>query len=271
MNDLTYIIPVKIESEDRLKNIITSVTYLLKNFPESKILIKEVSEKNIFSTHAIPKIKTYTDIKNLTYIFEKSSDLLFYKTKILNDLILLSDTKVICSHDVDVIYPINSHKKSYEMIVNDNVDVVYPYGCGIYQYQVNYPMEIFELFLNSNFDMNIIQPRCNIQTSTIGWSQFYNRESVIKGGLWNENFLSWGAEDCEFYFRFNILGFKVERIDDWIWHFEHSRTHNSHYHNPKFHDNNNLWQWMRKQNKSVVLDYINKQDYLHRRNINVSV
>ena len=38
MKDLTYIIPTRIESEDRLKNIITSVTYLLKNFPEAKVI-----------------------------------------------------------------------------------------------------------------------------------------------------------------------------------------------------------------------------------------
>ena len=46
MNDLTYIIPTRIESEDRLKNIITSVTYLLKNIPEAKVIVKEVSDIN---------------------------------------------------------------------------------------------------------------------------------------------------------------------------------------------------------------------------------
>tara|TARA_B100000965_G_scaffold288044_1_gene245897 strand:- start:199 stop:345 length:147 start_codon:yes stop_codon:yes gene_type:complete len=44
MKDLTYIIPTRIESEDRLKNIITSVTYLLKNFPEARVIVKEVAE-----------------------------------------------------------------------------------------------------------------------------------------------------------------------------------------------------------------------------------
>ena len=265
MKDLTYILPTKIESEDRLKNIITSVTYLLKNFPEAKVIVKEVSERATFKFDAVPQIKKYVNIDNLQYIFEESTDSLFHKTRILNDLILMSDTNIVCSHDVDVIYPVSSHQKAYQLIKEDQFDVIYPYGCGVYQYQVDYPMEVFNSFLSSEFDMNVIQNLCRTESSTIGWTQFYNRAKVISGGLWNENFLSWGAEDCEFYFRFNSLEYRVGRVNDWIWHFEHGRTHNSHYHNPKFMNNHNLWQWMRNQTKETIIQYLNQQEYIKRR------
>lgn len=265
MNDLTYIIPTRIESEDRLKNIITSVSYLLKNFPEAKVIVKEVSGRATFKFRALPEIQKVVNTQNLKYVFEENSDVLFHKTRILNDLIMLADTSVICSHDVDVIYPVSSHQNAYKLIKENKFDVIYPYGCGVYQYQVDYPMDIFGKFLSSGFDMKVIQSRCNIQSSTIGWTQFYSKDAVLKGGLWNENFLSWGAEDCEFYFRFNSLGFRVGRINDWIWHFEHSRTHNSHYNNPKFMDNHNLWQWIRRQDKNTVIKYMNSQDYLNER------
>lgn len=263
--DLTYILPTRIESEDRLKNIITSVTYLLKNVPKAKVIVKEVSQRSTFKFRAIPEIKKYVGTDNLTYIFEESDDELFHKTRILNDLILMADTEVICSHDVDVIYPRDSHEIAYQLIMENQYDVVYPYGCGVYQYQVDYPMEVFQSFLQSGFDMNIIQPRCRTESSTIGWTQFYNREKIIKIGMWNENFLSWGAEDCEFYFRANSLGCKVGRINDWIWHFEHARTHNSHYHNPKYRDNHELWQWIRRQDKDTLKNYYLSQNYLRER------
>lgn len=263
--DLTYILPTRIESEDRLKNIITSVTYLLKNFPEAKVIVKEVSKRDTFKFRAIPEIKKFVDTNNLRYVFEKSDDHLFHKTRILNDLIMLADTSVICSHDVDVVYPVSSHKNAYRLIKENKLDVVYPYGCGVWQYQVNYPIETFQKFLNSGFDMEITKPNCRTESSTIGWTQFYSKDAVLKGGLWNENFLSWGAEDCEFYFRYNILGFRVGRVNDWIWHFEHGRTHNSHYNNPKFMDNHNLWQWLKNQNKETIIKYMNKQEYLTRR------
>jgi hypothetical protein len=271
MNDLTYILPTRIESEDRLKNIITSVTYLLKNFPEAKVLVKEVSERATFKHRALPEIQKYVSTDNLQYIFEESTDQLFHKTRILNDLILMAKTKVICSHDVDVIYPVTSHQYAYQLIKDNQYDVIYPYGCGVYQYQVDYPMEAFQSFLESGFDMNLIQSRCRTESSTIGWTQFYDREKVIQGGMWNENFLSWGAEDCEFYFRFNVLGYRVGRVNDWIWHFEHSRTHNSHYHNPKFMDNHNLWQWIRNQPKENILKYMQVQDYIKERFQNASI
>ena len=88
--------------------------------------------------------------------------------------------------------------------------------------------------------------------------------------MWNENFLSWGAEDCEFYYRFNALGYRVGRLNHSIWHFEHGRTHNSHYNNPKFMDNHNLWQWIRNQDKQTLVKYYEQQDYvMERRNASV--
>lgn len=88
MNNITYILPTRIESEDRLKNIITSVTYLLSNFPEAKVIVKEVSDRPTFKLAAIPAIQNFVGISNLRYIFEENTDPLFHKTRILNDLIL---------------------------------------------------------------------------------------------------------------------------------------------------------------------------------------
>lgn len=52
--NLTFLMPCRIESEDRLKNVITSVGYLVDNFPESKILIKEVDKQSVFKKQVVP-------------------------------------------------------------------------------------------------------------------------------------------------------------------------------------------------------------------------
>ena len=266
MKDLTYILPVRIESEDRLKNVITSVSFLLKQIPEAKVLVKEVDTRSNFKFRALPKIKEIVgDVSNLNHIFEESSDPFFHKTRILNDLILAADTKILCSHDVDVVYPRQSHEFSYKAIEDGECDVVYPYGCGVYQYQVDYTMELFEKFVKDNHRIILLEDNCRMESSTIGWTQFYSKDAVIKGGMWNENFISWGAEDCEFYFRFNILGFKVGRLKNALWHFEHERTQNSHYHNPKFRENHELWQRLRNCTRDQVISYYNSQPYLKER------
>ena len=70
MNDLSFLLPCRIESEDRLRNVVTSVTYLLKNFPDSKVIVKEVDTRSNFKFRALPVIQKYVDTKNLTHIFE---------------------------------------------------------------------------------------------------------------------------------------------------------------------------------------------------------
>ena len=88
--DLTFIIPTRIESEDRLRNIIASVSYILKH-TDAKVIVKEVSSHNTFLFRALPLIKKYVDTTNLKHIFEESNDKLFCKSKVLNDLIVESD------------------------------------------------------------------------------------------------------------------------------------------------------------------------------------
>lgn len=270
---IDFLMPCRIESEDRLKNVITSVSFLLSNFPESRVLVKEVDKHSTFKFRAIPEIRKYTNTDNLIHIYEESEEDFFHKTRILNDLLVESSADIVFNHDVDMILPINSYLTSYKAISEDKCDVIYPFGCGVYQWAVNYPTEVYTQFLESKFDLNILKSSSSRSSATIGWGQMIKRESYIESGLWNENFISWGAEDCEFYYRLAILGFKMGRIEDDIYHLEHGRTFNSHYHNPKFMDNHKLWQWMRKQSVESVIEYYKKQDYLQKRReqLNVSI
>ena len=76
--DLTFIIPTRIETEDRLRNIISSVSYLLRHL-DAKVIVKEVSSHNTFQHRALPEIKKYADISNLTHLYEESQAPLFCK------------------------------------------------------------------------------------------------------------------------------------------------------------------------------------------------
>lgn len=271
MKDLTFLLPCRIESEDRLKNVVTSVTYLLKNFPEAKVILKEVDNQSKFKFRALPVIKKYVSTENLIHIFEESDEKFFHKTRILNDLLVASDTKIVYNHDVDIVLPKRSYEIAYNAITSGNADVVYPFGCGVYQWAVNYSEELLFKFLDSNFDLNILTSHKFRVASSIGWGQMIKREVEINAGLWNENFISWGAEDCEFYFRLNSFGFKVGRVNEDIYHFEHGRTFNSHYHNPKFMDNHNLWQNIRTWDAPKLQSYYQQQEYIKKRGEQLNV
>ena len=263
MKDLTFIIPTRIETEDRLRNIISSVSYLLKHLP-AKVIVKEVAPQSTFKFRAIPEIKKYADISNLTHIYEQTSEPLFCKSKVLNDLIVAADTKFVANYDADCILPLTSYHQAYAILASDKADVVYPYGCGIYQWKAEYNMQVYQEFI-STLDYRILDKRKSLSNSTIGWTQFVNRQKYIDSYMMNENFVSWGCEDDEFYFRMSTLGNRIARVDDYVYHLEHSRTDNSWFSNPKFNNNWQLWHTIKTFDRNQLIQYYKGQEYLKTR------
>ena len=267
--------PCRIESDDRLKNIITTIGYLTYNFPECKIIVQENDKKSIFREKVIPTIEQIfgTYPKTITHRFEESQENFFHKTRILNDLVLAADTEIVYNYDIDHLLPVESYKKAYNMISSGQFDAVYCYGVGVYQYLVDYPVDIFNNFIQSKFDLNVLSPGCNISPSVMGLGQMIRRKTEIDCYMWNENFLAWGPEDCEFLYRIQVLGAKVGRVNDICYHLNHHRTFNSHYHNPKWQENMQIWQTMRKLDRDSVVGYYEQLDYVknRRRQLNAGV
>lgn len=264
MMDLTFLIPTRIETEDRLRNIISSVSYLLRHIP-AKVIVKEVSGRETFKFRAIPEIRKYANTDNLTYLFEESNEPLFCKSKVLNDLIVASDTKVVANYDADCILPITSYKEAYDLIDQGHADVVYPYQCGIYQWRSEYNMEIFDQFVKSWDGTSVLDKNKSLSNSTIGWCQFVDRQKYIDSYMMNENFVSWGCEDDEFYFRMSTLGNRIARVNNYVYHLEHARTHNSWFSNPNFNNNWQLWHRIKTFDRNQLVNYYENQDYLKTR------
>ena len=263
MKDLTFIIPTRIETEDRLRNIISSVSYLLKHLP-AKVIVKEVAPQSTFKFRAIPEIKKYADISNLTHLYENSVAPLFCKSKVLNDLIVAADTKFVANYDADCILPLTSYHQAYAILAGDKADVVYPYGCGIYQWKAEYNMQVYQEFV-STLDYRVLDKRKSLSNSTIGWTQFVNRQKYIDSYMMNENFVSWGCEDDEFYFRMSTLGNRIARVEDYVYHLEHSRTDNSWFSNPNFNNNWQLWHTIKTFDRNQLIQYYKGQEYLKTR------
>ena len=261
--DLTFLIPTRIETEDRLRNIISSVSYLLKH-TDAKVIVKEVAPHNNFLFRALPIIKKYVDITNLTSLYEESNEPLFCKSKVLNDLIVASETKFVANYDTDCILPLDSYYNAYHLLESNQADVVYPYQCGIYQWRSTYNMDTFNSFMNT-LSTNVLDKDKSLSNSTIGWTQFINRQKYIDSYMMNENFISWGCEDDEFYFRMSTLGNRIARVNNYVYHLEHSRTHNSWFSNPNFNNNYHLWNTIKTFDRNQLVNYYKEQEYFKNR------
>jgi len=270
LNKATFIIPVRIESQDRLRNVITSLCFLLQKF-DTNIILKEVDEKSVYQELVVPQIEDFLgdDMKRINHIFEQSEEPLFHRQKILNEMIVASQTEIVVNYDCDVILPVDSYIKAYNFILDGTYDVVYPYGQGHYQKQVNATDEVISDFISNDCDFSVLDSNSNQHTSDYGWAQFFRTKTYIEGGMENENFRAYAPEDLERFYRFTTLGYNVGRIDDTVYHLEHARGENSWFSNPHMDSNTKEWEKIKQMTKEQLVEYYSKQDYLKKYDISI--
>lgn len=261
LSQATFIIPIRIESPDRLRNVITSTAFLLENF-DTNIIIKEVDSESVFQRDALPVLKDILDVDvNVQHIFEESNEPLFHRQKVLNEMIAEAKTDIVVNYDCDVILPLESYELAYRGIMDGVYDAVYPYGSGMFQYQVRASDQVVSKFLETR-DYSYLNDNSNLHTSDFGWVQFFNRQVYIEGGMENENFKAYAPEDKERFYRFTKLDYNVGRINDFVYHLEHIRGENSWFSNPYMESNLREWEKIQSMNKKQLLEYYSTQSYL---------
>ena len=248
--NVTFIIPVRIDSEDRLRNLKVCLRFLKRNFKGSNIILKESD--------------TYSKIKNInlddiSYIFEYNNKSYFHRTKILNDMIKMSKTDITVNYDLDVLIDINSFYESCDLILNHNYDLIYPYGHGMWCRHIEYD-NFKDILEKDNFNPSEIIS--NNGPSDKGHVKFHKTSSYIEAGMENEEFISWGYEDLEIYYRFEKLGYKIGRINKYVYHIEHARYENSSELNPYVNNNINIFNFVKNCTKEELIHYISNVKYL---------
>ena len=273
----TFIIPLRIETDDRMRNIITTLIYLTRNF-DTKIIVKEVDKESVYEREVLPLLEQALEPEWLAcihHIFEQSDEFTFHRTKILNDMLWMVDTPVVANYDSDIILPLESYINATNMIAKgwvhpdaegaQPVKIIYPYGYGDYQFQCHVGDNEVTNFINSGFNFEYFNGHMRQWDAKYGFCQFFDTEEYKKLGGENENFIAYGYEDDERHFRFNLLS-SVGRIHEYVYHLEHGRTKNSWFNNPYCEDNKKLWEELKVKGKKSLTKYYQEVDYIKRRN-----
>ena len=275
LKDCTFIMPLRIETADRMRNVITTLIYLLRNF-ETKVIVKEVDVESIFEQSVQPALEEALEdfqLEGLTHIFEQSDDYTFHRTKIINDMLWMVDTPVVANYDCDILLPKTSYPYAVNMILNGHEledgtkyypKCVYPYGEGTYQAQLYTNDEEVTKFINQKFDFEVFQ-KWRAYDAKFGFVQFFDTEEYKRLGGENEGFIAYGYEDDERFYRFNMLS-KVARMNERIFHLEHKRTSNSWFNNPKIEANRSLWEKLKGCGKDELDFYYKNAPYVKTRN-----
>lgn len=246
--DVTFIIPVKLESAEREANLHLTTQFLHQNF-DTNLIIYELGVKRYTvgapdspkETPLVPEI--VAGIPRVETIFESGYQngkvKNFHRTKYLNRMLEKVKTPIVVNYDVDILLDPKSLVEACNEVREKKADLVYPYHIGYSQGKIS-DIEALTTSINS-FGWNHDTFFTNIERgpqfwelhkedegplwcwSTYGHVQIFNTTVYIAGGGENQRFKGWGPEDKERYYRFSGLGYTVKHMDNKIFHLEHPR------------------------------------------------
>ena len=217
INNLTIIIPIRIDSDVRLRNMIAVVMYYSRQ--KLPLLLIEADER--------PRIDFTKSYPQVRYIFISDSNPIFHRTKYIN----LGLRKITTPHaaiiDADVIVPPDQLKQA-NLLLNCT-PMILPYDGRF----ISMPHSLGETFRDT---ASIIDIQKHYETNktdymfgyhSVGGAYLVNVNLYRQCGWENEHFTGWGPEDFERVQRMDILGFPVKRIRGIIYHLDHPRGINS--------------------------------------------
>lgn len=212
LKDVTFNIPFKKDSEERLENAVTIVKYIQKYF-DTNIIVSEQDDT-----------KKFPDMDGVKHIFLQTSNNILLRTTMLNNMCKLSSTPFVANYDTDVLFKETQYVTAVDMLRKTDKAGVFPYGGRFLNYINNERRKIIDtLSLDGMEEGNghLIHP------SSVGGAIIWNKQKFIKGGMENENFKSWGFEDNERMSRFIKLGYAIGRTDGILYHLSHPVSLNS--------------------------------------------
>jgi predicted glycosyltransferase involved in capsule biosynthesis len=246
--DVTFMIPVKLESAERQRNLSIITDFLHQNF-DTHIIIYELGVKS-------PGPDTPNDLEEIPLVpdmvahiprvetifesgFENGAAKNFHRTKYLNIMLEKVKTPIVANYDADILLDPKNIIKACNKIREKKADLVYPYHIGHSQGKIHnaeslltdietsgWSDTVFHKSLDrgeQRWEGRVVAEGFFYDLSMYGHVQIFNTESYRAGGGENERFKGWGPEDKERYYRFVGLGYTVTHMDNKIFHLEHPR------------------------------------------------
>ena len=239
IRDTTFIIPVKYDHPHREENILLNIMHLQKYF-DTNIIVGEVGNKfNWMSKHV-----NYVEFKT-----EK-----FHRTKMLNEMTLLAETPYVFNWDADVFISPVQIWQAVDML-RSGTDFVYPYNGKFARVPRSEASNLGKYLDVGMLKGNYIGTR-KTDMDSVGGAIGYIKKSFIDAGGENEKFISYGAEDLERKYRFEKLGYEVERVEGFLYHLDHFISLDSSTKHENFNANQAEYEKVVKMGKAELTEYI---------------
>lgn len=220
-SELTFILPLRIDSDYRLKNLISILKFYsyIRDF-NFLILEADISQKIDLSALEIISDK-------IRYIFIKDGRRVFHRTRFINLMLREVKTRFAAVWDADAICPHVNIIEACKALIETDKTMAYPFDGKFWQ--IN---EFFSNIFHRSQDILVLseykQPRLLMDGYySVGGAFIVDVKKYRSYGWENEYFEGWGPEDKERFKRLEILGEKPLRIPGDLYHLYHPRGINS--------------------------------------------
>jgi predicted glycosyltransferase involved in capsule biosynthesis len=222
LTDVTFIIPVRIDTVNRLENTLVIVDFLLENF-NTRLSILEASHRD---TGLLRKLLP----EEVDHRFVEDSDAIFHRTKYINILARICETPFISLWDTDVIVPTEQIEETIKLLRDGEAEFVTPFQDKF----LDTSDILRDLYIQTR-DLGILEKHQGkmkglYNPNPVGGVFFANRQSYADAGMENEKFYGWGREDGDRANRWKILGYKHQHVKGPLFHLSHERGVNSSFH-----------------------------------------
>lgn len=225
LKDVTFLFSQRMESVDRIENLLELVDFLMKHFDTNIHLLETAPHNNKLLQRLLPKEVKYT--------FEEDFDPIFHRTHYTNKMIRSAATAIVSLWDSDVLVTKEQIIAAVNLIRDNKADFSSPYkGKALDTSKI-----VRELYFQTK-DINVLRENDKkmkelYAPDPIGGGFFANRKVYIASGMENEFFYGWGKEDGERVNRWETLGYRFERVEGYMYHLTHDRGINSRFHSKR--------------------------------------
>jgi hypothetical protein len=98
--------------------------------------------------------------------------------------------------------------------------------------------------------------------NSYGGAIVYSKKKFIEAGMENEKFISHAPEDRERFYRFNELGYRVNRVDGCLYHMDHFMGENSRHQHKYEKQNKEEYEYILSLKGDKLKQYVSGWDWI---------
>lgn len=222
LNDVTFLIPIRVDSIVRLENLIMVTDFIITHFDTNIHILEATSYNNNILGRLLSE--------NVSVTYIKDYDPVFHRTKYINMLIKGCFTPFLAVWDADVIVPPEQIITSVNWLREKEASFVFPYKDKF----LDTTHIIRELYFGTR-NLEILEENKGkmeelYRPDPFGGGFFVEKATYKKLGMENEYFYGWGNEDADRINRWKVMGYIYKRVSGPLFHLSHERGMNSKFH-----------------------------------------